>query len=33
MAGAVLSSLPVIILYFLAQRFMVTGMTSGSVKG
>ena len=33
MAGAVLSSLPVIILYFLAQRFMVAGMTSGSVKG
>lgn len=33
MAGAVLSSLPVIILYFLAQRFMVGGMTSGSVKG
>jgi multiple sugar transport system permease protein len=33
MAGAVLSSLPVIILYFLAQRFMIGGMTSGSVKG
>jgi multiple sugar transport system permease protein len=33
MAGAVLSSLPVIVLYFLAQRFMVQGMTSGSVKG
>ncbi|MEZ4665474.1 MAG: carbohydrate ABC transporter permease [Thermomicrobiales bacterium] len=33
MAGAVLSSLPVIILYFLAQRFMVAGMTAGSVKG
>ncbi len=33
MAGAVLSSLPVIILYFMAQRFMVAGMTSGSVKG
>ena len=33
MAGAVLSSLPVITLYFLAQRFMVTGMTAGSVKG
>ncbi len=33
MAGAVLSSLPVIILYLLAQRFMVQGMTSGSVKG
>jgi multiple sugar transport system permease protein len=33
MAGAVLSSLPVIALYLLAQRFMVQGMTSGSVKG
>ena len=33
MAGAVLSSLPVIILYFLAQRFMVQGLTAGSVKG
>ncbi len=33
MAGAVLSSLPVIILYFLAQRWMVQGMTAGSVKG
>jgi multiple sugar transport system permease protein len=33
MAGAVLSALPVMILYFLAQRFMVQGMTMGSVKG
>lgn len=33
MAGAVLSSLPVMLLYFLAQRFMVSGATSGSVKG
>ncbi len=33
MAGAVISSLPVIILYFLAQRFIVGGATSGSVKG
>jgi multiple sugar transport system permease protein len=33
MAGAVLSALPVMILYFLAQRFMVQGMTAGSVKG
>ena len=29
----VLSSLPVMILYFLAQRFMISGVTSGSVKG
>jgi multiple sugar transport system permease protein len=33
MAGAVLSAVPVIVLYFLAQRFMVQGMTHGSVKG
>lgn len=33
MAGAVLSSIPVMVLYFLAQRFMVQGMTTGSVKG
>ena len=33
MAGAVLSALPVVLLYFLAQRFMVQGMTQGSVKG
>lgn len=33
MAGAVLSSVPLMILYFLAQRFMVQGLTAGSVKG
>lgn len=33
MAGAVLSSAPLMILYFIAQRFMVQGMTAGSVKG
>ena len=33
MAGAVLSSVPLMILYFVAQRFMVAGMTAGSVKG
>ena len=33
MAGAVLSALPVMILYFLAQRYMVQGLTAGSVKG
>lgn len=33
MAGAVLSSLPLMILYFLAQRFMVSGALTGSVKG
>ena len=33
MAGAVVSSVPLMILYFVAQRFMVVGLTSGSVKG
>lgn len=33
MAGAVLSSVPLMILYFIAQRFMVSGLTSGGVKG
>jgi multiple sugar transport system permease protein len=33
MAGAVLSSAPLMVLYFIAQRFMVQGMTEGSVKG
>lgn len=33
MAGAALSSLPLMILYFVAQRFMVQGLTAGSVKG
>lgn len=33
MAGAVFSALPVMVLYFLAQRFMVQGLSSGAVKG
>ena len=33
MAGATLSSLPLMVLYFVAQRFMVQGMTAGAVKG
>jgi multiple sugar transport system permease protein len=33
MAGAVLSSVPLMVLYFLAQRFMVSGLTAGGVKG
>jgi multiple sugar transport system permease protein len=33
MAGAVISSVPLMILYFVAQRFMVQGMMAGSVKG
>ena len=33
MAGATLASLPVVILYFFAQRFIVQGGLAGSVKG
>ena len=33
MAGAVASAVPVMILYYLAQRFVVQGLTAGSVKG
>ncbi len=33
MAGAVLSALPVMILYFIAQRWMVQGIAAGAVKG
>src|SRR5207245_181079 len=33
MAGAVLASLPVVVLYFLAQRFVVAGLAAGAVKG
>jgi multiple sugar transport system permease protein len=33
MIGAFLMSIPVLILYVLAQRFVVTGLTAGAVKG
>jgi multiple sugar transport system permease protein len=33
MAGAVISSVPLMILYFVAQRFMTLGLAEGSVKG
>lgn len=33
MAGAVFSALPVMVLYFLAQRWMVQGIAAGAVKG
>jgi multiple sugar transport system permease protein len=33
MAGAILASLPVVLLYFLAQRFVVSGIAAGAVKG
>ncbi|MFC5702760.1 carbohydrate ABC transporter permease [Cohnella faecalis] len=32
-AGAIIASIPVIILYFVGSRFMVSGATDGSVKG
>ena len=33
MAGAVTAAVPVMVLYYLAQRFMVEGLAAGSVKG
>jgi multiple sugar transport system permease protein len=33
MAGAVTAAVPVMVLYYLAQRFMVQGLAAGSVKG
>jgi multiple sugar transport system permease protein len=33
MAGAVIISLPVVVLFFFAERFLVQGLTAGSVKG
>ena len=33
MAGSVIISVPVIILFFLAERFMTEGLTAGGVKG
>ncbi len=33
MAGAVVISLPVILVFFVAERFLVEGLTAGSVKG
>jgi arabinogalactan oligomer/maltooligosaccharide transport system permease protein len=32
-AGAILVSLPVVILFFALQRHLVGGLTAGSVKG
>ena len=32
-AGSVLSVLPIMILFFSAQKYFIEGMTSGSVKG
>lgn len=33
MIGAFLMSIPILILYFVGQRFIVTGLTAGAVKG
>ena len=33
MAGAVLATVPITVLYFLGQRFVVQGLAAGSVKG
>jgi len=33
MAAALLTALPVVVIYMLGQRFMVAGLTAGSVKG
>ena len=33
MAGAVISTVPIVIIFLLAERFMVQGLTSGGVKG
>jgi ABC-type maltose transport system permease subunit len=33
MAASLLTALPVIVLYMLGHRFMIAGLTAGSVKG
>jgi multiple sugar transport system permease protein len=33
MAGSVIISIPVIILFFVAERFLTEGLTAGGVKG
>jgi len=33
MAGAVLTTIPPVVLYMLLQKYVVTGMTAGAVKG
>jgi ABC-type maltose transport system permease subunit len=32
-AGAILAPIPVVYLYFLAQRYVVAGLAAGAVKG
>jgi multiple sugar transport system permease protein len=33
MAGATLAAIPVLVLYIVAQRFVVQGIAAGAVKG
>jgi ABC-type maltose transport system permease subunit len=33
MAASLIMSIPVVIMYIFAQRFLVEGLTAGSVKG
>ena len=33
MAGSVIATIPVIILFLILEKFLVSGLTSGSVKG
>jgi multiple sugar transport system permease protein len=33
MAGAIVTALPPVIMYTLAQRFVIRGLTGGAVKG
>jgi len=33
MAAALMTARPVVIIYMVGQRFMVAGLTAGSVKG
>ena len=33
MAASVISSIPIVVIYFITQRFMITGITAGSTKG
>ncbi len=33
MAGSVVISLPIIVFFFLAERFLTEGLTAGGVKG
>jgi multiple sugar transport system permease protein len=33
MAGSVSAAVPVMVLYYLAQRFVVQGLAAGAVKG